>query len=526
MDSVRLKVQNAEDNAYRMVLPARLREAEERQRAQEAAARKRGRKGETAPVSPQGPAAPEPARPSGAPVGEFIYARLGSFYEILLMASFVPFLVYFMLSWRDHINRSFLQFFRGEGRLVAARSLAGIAEMVRAFVVGNFLLGLLLSVLSAVGFSLIHLPYPLLVGSLSGGLSLVPYVGLPLALLPPMFAALNAGPGTSVRAGGGHHGGFAPDCAQPAVSQSGGIARASEPPGGDVFPDVLGVSVGRARAPAGHPADRRHQGRVRQREGLAGLREVPGRLAAMLPFRLAYHEHYDLRLGDHVFPSKKYKWLHDRLVRTRFASWEDFVAPEPSSDEDLLLAHDEAWVSKLKTGALTYQDILRLEIPYSRHMVESFRLAAGGTTLAARLALHAGVGFNLGGGFHHGFADHGEGFCAINDIAVAVRRLQRDGAIRRAMVVDCDVHHGNGTAAIFAGDPAVFTLSIHQFNNYPSSSRPPAWTSTWPTGWETPNTFTVCATDTTPPSTCSSPTWCSMWPARTLISKTSSEDSP
>jgi acetoin utilization deacetylase AcuC-like enzyme len=192
----------------------------------------------------------------------------------------------------------------------------------------------------------------------------------------------------------------------------------------------------------------------------------------MLPFPLAYHEHYDLRLGDHVFPSKKYKWLHDRLLRTRFASPEDFVAPEPSSDEDLLLAHDEAWISKLTTGALTYQDILTMEIPYSRHMVDSFRLAAGGTTLAARLALHAGVGFNLGGGFHHGFADHGEGFCAINDIAVAVRRLQRDGAIRRAMVVDCDVHHGNGTAAIFAGDPDVFTLSIHQFNNYPSFKPP------------------------------------------------------
>ena len=105
-------------------------------------------------------------------------------------------------------------------------------------------------------------------------------------------------------------------------------------------------------------------------------------------------------------------------------------------------------------------------------MVEAFRLAAGGTALAARLALETGVGFNLGGGFHHGFPDHGEGFCAINDIAVAVRRLQRDGAIRRAMVVDCDVHHGNGTAAIFAGDPSVFTLSIHQFNNYPSAKPP------------------------------------------------------
>jgi predicted PurR-regulated permease PerM len=144
-----------------------------------------------ASVASPGPAAPEPARPAGTPVGDYIFARLGSFYEVLLMASFVPFLVYFMLSWRDHINRSFLQFFGGEARLVAARSLAGIAGMVRAFVVGNFLLGLMLSVLSAAAFWLIRLPYPLLVGPLSGCLSLVPYVGLPLAMLPPLFAALN-----------------------------------------------------------------------------------------------------------------------------------------------------------------------------------------------------------------------------------------------------------------------------------------------------------------------------------------------
>jgi acetoin utilization deacetylase AcuC-like enzyme len=101
-------------------------------------------------------------------------------------------------------------------------------------------------------------------------------------------------------------------------------------------------------------------------------------------------------------------------------------------------------------------------------MVEAFWLAAGGTILTARLALGRGVAFNIGGGFHHAFPAHGEGFCAINDIAIAVRRLQRDGAIRRAMVVDCDVHHGNGTAAVFSGDSSVFTLSIHQFNNYPS----------------------------------------------------------
>ena len=188
----------------------------------------------------------------------------------------------------------------------------------------------------------------------------------------------------------------------------------------------------------------------------------------MLPFRLVYHERYDLNLGAHVFPSKKFKWLHDALIRTKFASKADFLQPEPASDEDILLVHDPEWVRKLRAGVLTYQDILRLEIPYSRQMVEAFWLAAGGTILAAREALRNRIGFNVGGGFHHAFPDHGEGFCAINDIAVAVRRLQRDGLVQRAMVVDCDVHQGNGTASIFAGDPSVFTLSIHQLHNYPS----------------------------------------------------------
>src|SRR5258705_11272482 len=108
-------------------------------------------------------------------------ARLNSFYEILLMISFIPFLVYFMLSWRDHINRSFLQFFHGEGRLVAARSVQGIADMVRAFVVGNFVLGLMLAIISSALFWLIRVPYPMLGGPLHGFMSLVPYVGLPLA---------------------------------------------------------------------------------------------------------------------------------------------------------------------------------------------------------------------------------------------------------------------------------------------------------------------------------------------------------
>jgi acetoin utilization deacetylase AcuC-like enzyme len=192
----------------------------------------------------------------------------------------------------------------------------------------------------------------------------------------------------------------------------------------------------------------------------------------MLPFPLVYSERYHLHLGQHVFPAEKYQYLHDRFLRTRFATPEDLVEPSPATEEDILRVHTFRWASGLRNGTLSYQDILRLEIPYSQQMVKAFWLAAGGTTLAARHALSGGVGFNVGGGFHHAFPDHGEGFCAINDIAVAIRCLQHEKAIQRAMVVDCDVHHGNGTAAIFAGDLSVFTLSIHQFNNYPSEKPP------------------------------------------------------
>jgi predicted PurR-regulated permease PerM len=190
VDGVRQRIQGMEDRTYSILAPRR--RAEERLRAEQAAAakqQKKGRKVEPMPALPP-PVPPEPQTEASARVSDYIYSRLSSFYQILLMASFIPFLVYFMLSWRDHINRSFLQFFEGEDRLVAARSLSGIAEMVRAFVVGNFLLGLLLTILSAGVFWYIGLPYPLLVGPLSGFFSLVPYVGLPLAMIPPLFAAL------------------------------------------------------------------------------------------------------------------------------------------------------------------------------------------------------------------------------------------------------------------------------------------------------------------------------------------------
>jgi acetoin utilization deacetylase AcuC-like enzyme len=192
----------------------------------------------------------------------------------------------------------------------------------------------------------------------------------------------------------------------------------------------------------------------------------------MLPFRLVYHPRYDLNLGDHVFPARKYRLIHDRLIAERFAAPADFAEPQPASDDDVLRVHDPGWVHRLKTGTLTDPEIVKLEIPYSREMVQGFWLATGGTILAARNALRDRIGFNIGGGFHHAFPGHGEGFCALHDIAIAIRALQHERLIGRALVVDCDVHHGNGTAAIFAGDRSVLTLSLHQFNNYPSEKPP------------------------------------------------------
>lgn len=192
----------------------------------------------------------------------------------------------------------------------------------------------------------------------------------------------------------------------------------------------------------------------------------------MLPFRLVYHDEYDLNFGEHVFPTQKYRLTRRKLLEDYVADLSDFVEPLPALPEQLRLAHTEEWVKKLETGTLTYHDIVKLEVPYSRKMVNAYFLAAGGTLLAARLALEMGIGFNIGGGFHHAFAGHGEGFCAINDIAVAIRTLQHEHAIRTALVIDCDVHHGNGTAALFARDTTVFTISLHQFDNYPAEKPP------------------------------------------------------
>src|SRR6202011_5216621 len=179
-----------------------------------------------------------------------------------------------------------------------------------------------------------------------------------------------------------------------------------------------------------------------------------------------------LNLGAHVFPSQKFKLIAEALLVEGIASKDDFLCPDPASDEDILRVHTADWVRKLKTGALTASDVMKLEIPYSPELVEAVWLAAGGSILAGQCALRDGFGGNLRGGFHHAYAGHGEGFCAIHDVAVAIRRLQADKAIRKAMVIDTDVHHGNGTRCIFGGDPAVFTISIHQLNNYPGHKPP------------------------------------------------------
>jgi acetoin utilization deacetylase AcuC-like enzyme len=220
----------------------------------------------------------------------------------------------------------------------------------------------------------------------------------------------------------------------------------------------------------------------------------------MLPFKLVYSDDYYLPIGAHVFPSDKYSRVHRKLIETGVAEASDFVTPRPATDEDVLLVHTPQYVVKLRTGTLSAREELGMEIPYSPELVRAFWLAAGGSILAADHALQERVAFSIGGGFHHAFPDHGEGFCMIHDVAIAIRRMQRDQKITRAMTLDCDVHQGNGTAFIFGGmraptaplpstgaptlnpgqaqtmrspqDPAVFTISLHQEHNYPAWKPP------------------------------------------------------
>jgi len=182
---------------------------------------------------------------------------------------------------------------------------------------------------------------------------------------------------------------------------------------------------------------------------------------------IIWHEAYEADIGPHVFPTLKYRAARDRLVEEGTISVSDILRPEPAEDEQVALVHTPFYMQKLTSGHFTWQDEMTLELPFSTELRDAMWLCTGGSILTGRKALEHGLAVHLGGGFHHAFPDHGEGFCLINDVAIALRVLAREGSIERAVVIDCDLHHGNGTAAVFKDEAEVFTFSIHQLDNYP-----------------------------------------------------------
>ena len=181
---------------------------------------------------------------------------------------------------------------------------------------------------------------------------------------------------------------------------------------------------------------------------------------------------YEIDLGPHVFVTAKYRLTRERLLAKGTLGEADLVAPLPATREQLALVHTAEYLRKIDEDDFTFAERMRLEIPFSEAGRDAMVLCCGGTLLAGRLALEHGRAGHLGGGFHHAYAGHGEGFCLLNDVAVAARALVHEGAVERVAIVDLDVHHGNGTASIFADDPAVFTFSMHQEHNYPAHKPP------------------------------------------------------
>ncbi len=181
---------------------------------------------------------------------------------------------------------------------------------------------------------------------------------------------------------------------------------------------------------------------------------------------------YEVDIGPHVFPTIKYRLVREKLLAEGLATEDDFIVPELASPHELTLVHTAEYLDDLQNLRKSRRTAYS-ELPLTEPIVRSYLQAAGGTTLAARMALEGPqkVVVHIGGGFHHAFADHAEGFCYINDIAVAIRVFERAGRVGRALVVDLDLHQGNGTAHIFRDDPDVFTISLHQENNYPAKQQ-------------------------------------------------------
>lgn len=190
------------------------------------------------------------------------------------------------------------------------------------------------------------------------------------------------------------------------------------------------------------------------------------------PFKLVYsNEYWMFETGKHVFPLQKYRLVYENLL-SMGARRDDFLRPRPAPDEEILLVHTAKYLKRLKTGTLSPAEVQSLELRFSPDLIRFALLSVGGTVLAARRALEDGLALHIGGGFHHAFRDHGEGFCVLNDVAVAVEKMIGEKKARKVMVVDCDLHQGNGTTAIFAGREDVFTFSIHQVDIYPSEKPP------------------------------------------------------
>jgi acetoin utilization deacetylase AcuC-like enzyme len=184
--------------------------------------------------------------------------------------------------------------------------------------------------------------------------------------------------------------------------------------------------------------------------------------------KIFYCDEFPLPLPvGHRFPIQKYALLREAVMAADLAGPVELLVPEPAGDEQLLRAHDDDYVQRVTAGQLTLQEIRRIGLPWSPQLVARARCSAGGTIAACRAALGEGLAVSLAGGTHHAFRDHGQGYCVFNDSAVAARAMQAAGAARRAVILDCDVHQGNGTAAITAGDSSIFTFSIHAAHNFP-----------------------------------------------------------
>ena len=183
-----------------------------------------------------------------------------------------------------------------------------------------------------------------------------------------------------------------------------------------------------------------------------------------------YSDKYKCDIGNHVFPMEKYELVYNKLLSDKIAVKHNFVEPEPVNEGDILLAHTKEYVDDLLNLRTTERTVFS-ELPLTKQIIDSYIIMAAGTITSAHLALKNKLSLNIGGGFHHASADKAEGFCYINDVAVSIKKLQKEKLIKKAAVVDCDLHQGNGTAKIFENDKNVFTFSIHQENLYPAKQK-------------------------------------------------------